>query len=97
MLGIIAFLAGFNRRIIMRFISRRNPISAVSLKRREIGTIVRHHNGNWEDIEFTRVHGGWKRERTDFVGIRAEVVSSAAVAAECNHAYGYKESWAMIY
>ncbi len=80
----------------MRFISRRNTISVKALKRRSIGTVVFHHNGRWEDIQFTRVSGGWKRERTD-VSERPEVVSSAAVAEECNKAFGYKESWACIY
>ena len=80
-----------------RFISRKNPVSARALKRRELGTVVFHHNGRWEDVRFTRTNGGWVRERTDFVGLRPEVVTSAAVAEECNKAFGYKESWAEIY
>ena len=79
-----------------RFISRRNPISVGALKRKEIGTVAFHHNGRWEDVKFSRVHGGWVRERVD-VDDRPEVVSSAAVADECNHAFGCKESWAEVY
>ena len=80
-----------------KFVSRNNTVSARSLKRRPIGTVVRHHNGSYEDVRFTRVHGGWRREREDFVGLRPVVVSSAAVAAECNHAFGCRESWAKVY
>ncbi len=79
-----------------RFISRVHPISARALKRKEIGTVVRHHNGAWEDVKFTRATGGWVRERED-VTERPEVVSSAAVAEECNHAFGCAQSWAEIY
>jgi len=80
-----------------RFISRRNPVSARALKRKPIGSIAFHHNGTWEDVLFTRVKGGWTRERTDVNWVKSEVVSSAAVAAECSHAFGYKESWAKVY
>ena len=80
-----------------KYISRNNNISARSLKRRPLGAVVVHHNGSWEDVKFVRVHGGWRRERTDFVGLRPTVVSSAAVAAECNHAFGSAESWARVY
>ena len=80
-----------------RFVSRSNPISVRSLKRKALGAVVVHHNGAWEDVSFTRVVGGWKREREDFTGLRPEVVSSAAVAAECNRAFGCKESWAKVY
>lgn len=80
----------------MAFISRRNPVSASSLKRKPLGTVVRHHNGAWEDVEFTRVSGGWLRERVDVTSER-EVVSSAAVADECNKAIGCRQSWAEIY
>ena len=80
-----------------RYVSRNNPVSVASLKRRSVGAVVRHHNGNWEDVKFTRVAGGWLREREDFAGLRPEVVSSAAVATECNHAFGCKESWAKVY
>lgn len=79
-----------------KYISRNNTVSARSLKRRPIGAVVRHHCGG-EDIRFTRVHGGWLRERTDFSGLRPKVVSSAAVARECNCAYGCRESWARVY
>ena len=97
MLGIIAFLAGFLKERFIMFISRRNPITARALKRRPHGTIAFHHNGRWEDVKFSRVVGGWLRERVDFVGIRPEVVSSADVAAECNHAFGCRDSWAEVY
>ena len=81
-----------------KYISSRNPISAAFLKRRPLGSVIRHHNGNWEDTKFTRVSGGWLKEREDFVGIdSAVVVSSATVARECNRAIGCKESWARIY
>ena len=79
-----------------KYISRVNPVSVRSLKRRVVGAVVRHHSA-WEDVRFTRVHGGWRREREDFSGLRPEVVSSAAVAAECNTAVGCRESWARVY
>lgn len=79
-----------------RFVSSRNPITTCALKRRPLGSVVVHHN-EWEDVRFTRVHGGWRRVRTDFSGLRPEVVSSVAVARECNTAVGCKESWARIY
>ena len=80
-----------------KYISRRAPISVSALKRKEVGAVVFHHNGNWEDVRFTRVAGGWLRERTDFLGLRPEVVDSAALAAECNSALGCRESWAKVY
>ena len=80
-----------------KYVSRVNPVSVRSLKRRELGAVVVHHNGAWEDVRFTRVHGGWRRERTDFTGLRPEVVSSADVARECNHAFGCADSWAKVY
>ena len=80
-----------------KYISRSNPVTTRSLKRRPLGAVVRHHNGNWEDVKFTRVTGGWRRERTDFAGLRPEVVSSAVVARECNHAFGCADSWARVY
>ena len=80
-----------------RFVSRNNTISASSLKRRSIGSVIRHHNGRWEDVRFTRVTGGWLREREDFAGLSPEVVSSADVARECNRAVGCKDSWARVY
>ena len=79
-----------------RFVSRNNQVSARTLKRRELGAVVRRHSA-WEDVCFTRVHGGWRREREDFSGLRPEVVSSADVARECNTAVGCKESWAKVY
>ena len=79
-----------------KFISRRNPISVASLKRRSLGTVVFHHS-NYEDVRFVRTCGGWLRERIDFFGLSSKVVSSNAVAAECNMAIGCKESWARIY
>ena len=80
-----------------KYVSRRAPVSVRSLKRRPAGTVVRHHNGRYEDVRFTRVVGGWLREREDFAGLRPEVVTSAAVAAECNTAFGCSESWAKVY
>ena len=77
-----------------RFISRKNPISAAALKRRELGTVVVHHNGTWENTRFTRIHGGWRRE-SDFAEL--SIVTSAAVAEECNRAFGCKDSWAEVY
>ena len=80
-----------------KFVSRNNTISARALKRRPCGAVVRHHNGRYEDVRFTRVVGGWLREREDFAGLRPEVVTSAAVADECNSAMGCRESWAKVY
>ena len=81
-----------------RDVSSRNPISATSLKRRPLGSVIRHHIENWEDIKFTRVSGGWLREREDCVWVKpAEIVSSAAVARECNKAIGDRQSWVRIY
>ena len=78
------------------FISRRNPVKATSLKRKPVGTVAFHHNGAWEDVRFTRVVGGWRRERVD-VTERPTVVSSVDVARECNHAFGCRQSWAEVY
>ena len=80
-----------------KFVSRSNTISARSLKRKPIGSVVRHHNGNWEDVKFTRVNGGWKREREDVTSERPTVVTSATVARECNTAVGCADSWAKVY
>ena len=80
-----------------KFISRKNTVSPSSLKRRPIGAVVILHNGSWETVRFTRVHGGWCREREDFSGLTPVVVSSTAVANECNHAFGCRESWAKVY
>ena len=79
-----------------KFVSHSNPVSVRSLKRRVVGSVVRHHGGR-ADVKFTRVVGGWLREREDFTGLSPVVVSSAAVAAECNRALGCKESWAKVY
>ena len=79
-----------------KYISRKNPVSVRYLKRRASGAVVRHHSA-WEDVRFTRIHGGWCRERTDFSGLSPEVVSSSAVADECNHAVGCSDSWAKVY
>ena len=86
-----------NEVVMARFVSSKNPISAASLKRRPLGAVVRHHNGAWKDVRFTRVSGGWRREREDVTSERPEVVSSAAVAAECNRSVGCRESWAKVY
>ena len=80
-----------------KYISRRAPVSACALKRRSVGAVVVHHNGRWEDVKFVRVYGGWLRSREDVTSELPEVVSSAAVAAECNHAFGCAESWAKVY
>ena len=80
-----------------RFVSCRAPVSVSSLKRRPHGTVVRRHNGNWEDVKFTRVAGGWLREREDFTGLSPVVVTSADVARECNTAVGCTHSWAKVY
>lgn len=81
-----------------KYISHRNPVSSRALKRKEIGSVVVRHHGRWEDVRFTRCSGGWLRERTDFVvGLRPEVVSSTAVARECNGSVGCADSWAKVY
>ncbi len=80
-----------------RYVSRNNTVSATTLKRKPAGSVVVHH---WTlgEARFTRVHGGWLEEREDSVWIApAKVVSSSAVAKECNKAIGCKESWACIY
>ena len=78
-----------------KFVSRKNPVSIRSLKRKPVGAVVRYHG--YEYVKFTRVHGGWVREREDFVGLRSTVVTSAEVARECNRSYGCVESWAKVY
>lgn len=77
-----------------KFVSCNNTVSANSLKRRSIGSVVRRHGR--EDVKFTRVNGGWLRERED-VSERPTVVNSAAVARECNSAMGCADSWAKVY
>ena len=79
-----------------RFVSSRNPISANTLKRKPLGAVVTRYGGR-EDVRFTRVAGGWLRERTDVTSEHSELVSSADVANECNTAVGCKESWARVY
>ena len=78
-----------------KFVSSKNPVSARTLKRRSIGAVVRRHG--YEDVRFTRVAGGWHREREDVTSERPVVVSSADVARECNSAVGCAESWAKVY
>lgn len=80
-----------------RFVSSRNPISVNTLKRKPTGSVVTRHHGNWEDVKFVRVNGGWLRERTDVTSEKPFVVSSAEVANECNTAMGCRESWARVY
>ncbi len=80
-----------------KYVSQRNPISATTLKRRPVGSVIVHH---WTlgEARFTRVKGGWLEEREDSVWVApAKVIPSAAVADECNKAIGCKESWACIY
>ena len=79
-----------------KYVSRVNPVSTRSLKRRELGAVVRRHGGR-EDVKFVRVVGGWLRSRTDVTSERPTVVTSATVARECNTAVGCKESWAKVY
>ena len=79
-----------------RFVSRRNPVSVNTLKRKTLGSVVTRHGGR-EDVKFTRVEGGWLRSRVDVTSETPFVVSSADVAAECNTAVGCKESWAKVY
>ena len=78
-----------------KFVSSRNPISVNTLKRKPIGAVVTRHGG--EDIKFTRITGGWLRERTDVTSEKPTVVTSADVARECNSAVGCRESWAKVY
>lgn len=79
-----------------KYISSHNPIHAHTLKRKPNGTVIMRHYGR-VDIEFTRMTGGWLRSRTDVTNEATTVVTSAAVANECNHAFGCKESWAKVY
>ena len=79
-----------------RFVSSRNPISTNALKRRPAGAVVVRHYGR-VDIKFTRRAGGWVREVSTDPRVDLVVVPSADVAAECNHAFGCKESWAKVY
>ena len=79
-----------------KFVSSKNTISVRSLKRKSHGAVVRHHS-TYEDVRFTRVLGGWLREREDFTGLSPEVVDSSTVARECNSAVGCRGSWARVY
>ena len=79
-----------------KYVSSNNKVSARTLKRKSLGAVVLRHGGR-EDVRFTRVKGGWLRSRTDVTSERQTVVSSAAVARECNSAVGCKESWAKVY
>ena len=79
-----------------RFVSKKNPISTGTLKRKPAGSVVFRHGGR-EDVRFTRVSGGYKRERMDVTNEDTTIVSSAAVAKECNTATGCKSSWARVY
>lgn len=78
-----------------KFVSQKNPISMRALKRKPAGSAVIRHGGR-EDVKFARVAGGYKREQLD-VNERPSIVSSAAVASECNRAMGCKSSWARVY
>ena len=79
-----------------KFVSQRNPISTNALKRKPTGSVVIRHGGR-EDMQFIRIHGGWRCERTDVTSEKVTVVSSSAVAKECNTAVGCKSSWARVY
>ena len=79
-----------------RFVSSSNPVSANTLKRKSAGSVVVRHGGR-EDVRFTRMSGGWKRERVDVASETPSIVSSADVANECNSAIGCRESWARVY
>ena len=79
-----------------RYVSSKAPVSVRSLKRKATGSVVARHYGR-VDVRFTRVTGGWLREREDFSGLSPEVVSSDVVANECNRAVGRAESWAKVY
>ena len=79
-----------------KFVSQKNHISTAALKRKTAGSVVVRHGGR-EDVRFTRVAGGWRRERMDVASEEATIVSSPAVANECNNAAGCKSSWARVY
>ena len=79
-----------------RFVSQKNPVSANTLKRKTLGSVVIRHGGR-EDVHFTRIKGGWIRVRTDITSETPYIVSSTDVADECNSAIGCKESWAKVY
>ena len=79
-----------------RFVSQKNPVSANTLKRKTLGSVVIRHGGR-EAVHFTRIKGGWIRVRTDITSETPYIVSSTDVADECNSAIGCKESWAKVY
>ena len=79
-----------------RFVSQKNPISTGTLKRKAAGSVVIRHGGR-EEAKFTRINGGWRRERMDVTSEDATIVSSSDVASECNSAMGCKSSWARVY
>lgn len=80
-----------------RYVSRVNPVSAASLKRKPVGTVV-VHRWTYGEARFTRVRGGWLYENEDSVWVRpAEIIPSTDVANVCNRALGCKENWARIY
>ena len=79
-----------------KFVSSRNPVSSKTLKRKPIGSVAIIRSG-YEDINFTRVEGGWVRSRTDVTSEKPTVVTSSNVARECNKVIGCKESWAKVY
>lgn len=79
-----------------KFVSQKKPASVRALKRKPVGSVVIRHGGH-EDVHFTRIHGGWRRERVDVASEKTTVVSSQAVANECNTATGCKSSWAKVY
>lgn len=78
-----------------KYISSHNPIHAHTLKRKAAGSVVIRHGGR-ENVKFTRVEGGWRRKRMD-ISEATTVVTSAAVANECNRSVGCRESWARVY
>ena len=79
-----------------KYVSSHNTVSVASLKRKATGSVVARHYGR-VDIKFTRVHGGWLRSREDVTSETPTVVSSSAVARECNTAVGCADSWAKVY
>ena len=79
-----------------KYVSSKAPVSVASLKRKQAGSVVIRHGGR-EDVRFTRMSGGWKRERVDVASETPSIVSSADVANECNSAIGCRESWARVY
>ena len=79
-----------------KFVSSHNPVSSHALKRKTHGSVVIRHGGR-ENVKFTRVAGGWRRQRMDVTSETTSIVSSTAVAKECNRSVGCRESWARVY